>query len=158
MLSDLDSPTSPISPNSPPSGYFSIVPSLFAHYSAETPSTTRRTTFSCDIFSEPTNPLLALRELPLHYQPSHSIMDASRIFELQITAAHPRSATNSGQDSPPASSLNSSASSSQDTTPPLTFCCCRCRRGSITRSYMVQVGLNSYYCNHCASMVGYNSG
>ncbi|KAF2271086.1 hypothetical protein CC78DRAFT_563647 [Lojkania enalia] len=144
-----------------PTCYFSIAPvPSAAHFSVETPSTTPLSHYCAETFAEPTNPLLALRPLPVQYHPSSAVMEASKLLQLQTAAAHARPSARPVQSSVSTStSSTSSASSSQcSSPPPLMLCCARCRRSAVGPSGMVKFGTNLYYCTHCADMVGYNAG
>ncbi|KAF2199620.1 hypothetical protein GQ43DRAFT_110830 [Delitschia confertaspora ATCC 74209] len=127
--------------------YFSITPSPPSHFSLETPNTPLLDSYHSDTDSDPSHPLLAVQrsQTPLGpLPPSSFTMDASKLLQLQTAAAYaetkPRQGSGSSEDSMPAM-----------------LCCSRCRRSSSSNS-MVSFGTNLYYCNHCASIVGYNSG
>jgi hypothetical protein len=155
MRSDLDSPTH----QSSSTCYFSYVPSPSTHFSVETPYAAPTAAQSFNTVSDPLNPLLAFRELAPTYQAS-SAMDSSKLLQLQTSAAHGRPAAQPVQHRSSVSSSNSdssdcSASSGRNSPVPQNVCCARCRRTSIGFSGMVKIGMNLFYCNHCATMVGY---
>ncbi|KAH8714817.1 hypothetical protein GQ44DRAFT_625039 [Phaeosphaeriaceae sp. PMI808] len=159
-------------PDAAPSCYLSILPpptlASFSHYSSahfstETPSTIPLSGYSLSIVTDPTNPLLALRSIPLTSM--SNTPDASRLLQLQTAAANrPRPMADPLQHRASASSANSTSSNSSDTsttsTPralsPPVISCCRCRRESLMG--MIQFSTNIYYCSHCARMVGYSAG
>ncbi|KAF2691681.1 hypothetical protein K458DRAFT_286312 [Lentithecium fluviatile CBS 122367] len=142
--------TSSDSVSSSPTCYFSLPASLY--YSVETPITPSFPTYSTDTDSDPTHPLLALRRPSL--EDYMSSPDASKLLQLQTTAAY-RPATQPLQHSN-SNSSNNSASSRGSRASPSTLCCCRCRRES--GSGMIQFATNLYYCSHCARMTGYCAG
>lgn len=157
-------PDDPVQPSasprhSPPTVcYFSITPSpsaspnitpLSGYYYPETPS-------------DPNHPFLALRTAPEPEHPSSQhTMDASKFLRLQTNAAHrpsvqPVQSGRSGSSS--VSSTSSSSSSQSPTSLSSEVVCSRCRRTSLSSRSMVHIGINLYYCGHCASMTGYGSG
>jgi hypothetical protein len=156
-------------PSSAPACYFSIAVSASAsHFSLETPSITPVTEYSPDTPSDPTNPLLALHPVSPAFMSRP--VDASRFLQLQTAAAHRpaadplqhRGSTSSNDSS---SSTSSSSSSSSPAAPSSrasslssqsSISCCRCRRESLMG--MIQFSTNTYYCSHCARMVGYSAG
>lgn len=160
---------SPDCPNVVPLCYFSIVvpaSQQSTHFSTETPTITPMSDFSPQAPADPINPLLAYRESPSEsMSASH---DASRFLQLQTSAAHPRTLqhSDSSNSSSSASSFppNSRSSSTDSGTPshrgsmpsPSVLACCRCRRESLMG--MIQFSTNTYYCSHCARMVGYSTG
>jgi hypothetical protein len=157
MRSDLDSPAYPCSSTC----YFSYVPSPSTHFSLETPNATPTAAYSFNTVSDPLNPLLAIRELSPTYQLS-STMDSSKLLQLQTNAAHSRPAAQPVQHRSSISSSNSNFSDSsvpsgRNSPVPQNICCARCRRTSIGFSGMVKFGVNLFYCNHCATMVGYGA-
>lgn len=151
--------------------YFSIIPSTYySHFSVETPSTSPcSSSFDGDTPSDPSNPLLALRVFPPPTTPPAS-MDASKLLQLQTAAAYSRPSAQSVQNSMSANTSTSSTSSTTTTssttlTPPpeLLIRCSRCHRSSSlgsassSSSGMISFGTNLYYCNRCASLVGYDA-
>ncbi|KAF1951698.1 hypothetical protein CC80DRAFT_191812 [Byssothecium circinans] len=141
-------------PSSPTSSfcYFSIpVAPTPTHFSVETPSTSPLAAYSSEIHPESSHPLLAFRSD--YHMPA---ADASRVLQLQTTAAHrptPKPLQTNYNNSSRGSSADPSSSGSMS---PSTLCCCRCRRESV--SGMIQLGTNIYYCSHCARMTGYCAG
>ncbi|OCL02930.1 hypothetical protein AOQ84DRAFT_164804 [Glonium stellatum] len=153
--------------------YFTITPPTYyySHFSTETPShSSSSNRFSAETRSDPSNPLLALRPLPPPTTPPAS-MDASRLLQLQTAAAYPRPSAQPVQNNMSANSSSSSTSSSSSrassigapTPPPEPLVrCSRCHRSSSMISSssstngMVSFGTNLYYCNRCASLVGYD--
>ncbi|KAL2053943.1 hypothetical protein ABVK25_005872 [Lepraria finkii] len=102
-------------------------------------------------------------------------MSASSFLQLQTRAAHPirrpssrpvqdfhRSNSHSSQAS---SASTSSSLSSIDSSPSLSVApqrCSRCHRSvsvdsNIPTTGGIKIGMNSYYCNRCATMVGYKT-
>ncbi|KAH4945436.1 hypothetical protein HBI23_027270 [Parastagonospora nodorum] len=168
MYADL----SPDYPNVVPFCCFSIVVPASAqstHYSTETPTITPMSEYSAQTPADPINPLLAYRHSPSESMSAPS--DASRLLQLQTSAAHPRtlqhsdSSSRSLSSSSPNSSPTNSRSSSTDSgtsshrgsmPSPSVLACCRCRRESLMG--MIQFSTNTYYCSHCARMVGYSAG
>ncbi|KAF2867981.1 hypothetical protein BDV95DRAFT_501453 [Massariosphaeria phaeospora] len=139
------------SKHSTPACYFSI-PFSSAHLLVETPTTTAVSEYTPNVSADPSHPLLAFRQPTLNH--NHSpIMDASKLLQLQTAAAHSRSRN----DSSSSSCSDSDASSGNSSSSQAMLCCCRCRRESTRPSAMVRFGHNLYYCNHCASMVGYSA-
>jgi hypothetical protein len=153
---------SPNYPNVVPSCYFSIVvPTSSSHFSSETPNLSPSSDYSAFTFADPTNPLLAFRQTPSASMSSPA--DASRLLQLQTSAAHRPSAeplqhsgSNSSSSSSERSSSTDSSSSSRSAVSPSVLSCCRCRRESLMG--MIQFSTNTYYCSHCARMVGYSAG
>jgi hypothetical protein len=94
--------------------------------------------------------------IPTHTSHSRTpdIMDASKLLQLQTAAAHnltrPQTQSHQHQTSP----TSDSASSSETALPQLVYCS-RCQRQSFSTDGMVCFAVNSYYCNRCASLVGY---
>ncbi|KAF2184747.1 hypothetical protein K469DRAFT_708491 [Zopfia rhizophila CBS 207.26] len=155
MLStDLNSSSTP-QPSQ--SCYFSYIPSPSSRFSVETPSTTAVSSYCPETTADLSNPLLALRELPVPHQTSPAIM-ASNFLQLQTNAAYSRLSAQSLQHDASSNISNSSASPESCNPLPPILCCSRCRRNAAGPNSMVKVGLNSFYCTHCASMVGYNTG
>lgn len=155
MTTDNYNYISHISTPPPPDCYFSL-PLSSTHFSVETPNSPPLQDYTPDTYSDPSNPLLAFRDLSLHCQMSPTV-DASRLLQLQTAAAH-RPAAQPLQHSSSTSSTNSDSSMNSGGSSPSSsmLCCCRCRRES--GSGMVQFGTNLYYCNHCAKMTGYCAG
>ncbi|KAH7079059.1 hypothetical protein BKA63DRAFT_257499 [Paraphoma chrysanthemicola] len=134
--------------------YFSIaVPASSAHFSIETPSITPTHDYTPHTFADPTNPLLAYRPTPSESMSSPA--DASRLLQLQTSAAN-RPSAEPLQDRASASSTSNSSSRSSSVMSQSTISCCRCRRESLVG--MIQFSTNIYYCSHCARMVGYSAG
>lgn len=123
--------------------YFSIVPSPSTHYSTETPIPTplQVACYSSEVFSDPSNPLLAIR----YHQVVHPLadMESSNLLQLQTGVAH---GSRSSSSTPPQSNCSS---------PPQELVCVRCRRTCYGN--VVKFGKSSYqvYCRHCADMVGF---
>lgn len=146
--------------------YFSIVvldSSASAHFSTETPHTTPVSDYSLHTFADPVNPLLAYRQSHIEFMPSPP--DASRLLQLQTSAAHrptaeplqhSAGASSSNSSDSRSSSTDSSSSSRSGVSSPSVLACCRCRRESLMG--MIQFSTNIYYCSHCARMVGYSAG
>lgn len=98
-------------------------------------------------------------------------MNTSNFLQLQTAAAHPRPATqplqrNSCSDSPRSSSEDMSIPTTSTypaaTLPRDYVRCNRCHRSVSLTSMssldtMVSIGVNSYYCNRCAKIVGYKT-
>jgi hypothetical protein len=158
---------SPNYTNAVSSCYFSIVvpaSSAPAHFSTETPNITPVSGYSAHTFADPVNPLLSYRQVPLEYMPPPA--DASRLLQLQTSAAHrptaePLQYSGSSSSSSSASSdstslFTGSGSSRSSLSSPSVLSCCRCRRESLMG--MIQFSTNIYYCSHCARMVGYSAG
>ncbi|KAH7126801.1 hypothetical protein B0J11DRAFT_286632 [Dendryphion nanum] len=138
---------SPTSQSSSSTCYFSITPSPFTHYSVETPIPSPVAYYSPDTFSDPTNPLLALRRPHAILDPA--VMDASKVLQMQTNAAHRDSSS---------SSCSSSGTPPQSESLTMELTCVRCRRTCYGRHNVVKFGTSSYaqvYCRHCAAMVGY---
>ncbi|OAL56829.1 hypothetical protein IQ07DRAFT_497667 [Pyrenochaeta sp. DS3sAY3a] len=146
MTADLSTPDSF---SHEPLCYFSILPAGASHFSLETPSITTVYDFSAHTPSDPSNPLLAFRPAPPLHMSSPS--DASRLLQLQTSAAHRPSAEPLQQRASSTSSSGSNSSSSSQS-----ISCCRCRRDCLAGMY--QIGTNRYYCSHCAKMTGYSAG
>lgn len=163
-------------PYIPMACYFSMIhqPHAAPHFSDETPMSSPirgpRTP------SDPCNPLLALRSSP----PASTApprMDASKLLQLQTAAAYslirPKpqplqdilevshdSFYSSASSSPSSSPSSSDTSIRTITPPPQIVRCSRCQRSAsidsgLKKSGMVSFGTNLYYCNRCASFVGY---
>ncbi|CAO2657431.1 Nn.00g035570.m01.CDS01 [Neocucurbitaria sp. VM-36] len=145
MTADLHTPESPVHE---PACYFSILPSSTAHFSVETPSLPTLE-YSPYTAADPINPLLAFRPAPPLHMSSPS--DASRLLQLQTSAAHRPSPEPLQQRASSTSSSSSNSSMSSQS-----LFCCRCRRDCLTGMY--QIGTNRYYCSHCAKMTGYSAG
>ncbi|OAL06119.1 hypothetical protein IQ06DRAFT_290145 [Phaeosphaeriaceae sp. SRC1lsM3a] len=145
-----------------PTCYFSIQVPASSHFSIETPNITPVHEYTTTTFADPSNPLLAFRPAPLEFMSSPS--DASRLLQLQTSAAHrpiaeplQHNTTTSSSSSASGSTSSSSSSRSSSTgMSPSSISCCRCRRESLMG--MVQFGTNTYYCSHCSKMVGYTAG
>ncbi|WPA96138.1 uncharacterized protein RHO25_000744 [Cercospora beticola] len=99
---------------------------------------------------------------------------ASNLMSVQTTAAHAQSPTRprpvpmqqnvlwtSSNDSSSSSDSSSSDSSSDSTSQiPVTARCSRCQRTPSVdihtgKSNMISYGLNLWYCNRCAALVGF---
>jgi len=155
--------------SSPPTCYFSIpvIPNTSSHFSTETPSLSPQLHF--DPPSDPSNPLLALREthFNLSTSPTSPGMDASKLLQLQTAAAYsvhrpnPRPLQTENEQTSDDSSSSSSSISTPSNGPASTpstpvIRCCRCHRSSSSGSSgMISFGTNLYYCSRCASIVGY---
>lgn len=134
---------------SPITGYFAYRPAPISrehsyHYSLETPiASPASVSNDFDTVADPTHPLLAYRSPPLE----HSIMDVSKVLQLQTAAAYQPSRSNSSD----------SARSTASATPPAPIRCSRCHQESIfgTARGMINFGTNVYYCKRCADIVGY---
>jgi hypothetical protein len=154
---------SPDYPTVVPSCYFSIVvPASSAHFSIETPNITPVSEYSAKTFADPANPLLAHRQVPTEYMSPP--VDASRLLQLQTSAAyrptaeplqHSVGSSSSNSSESRSSSTDSSSSSRSTMLSPSVISCCRCRRESLMG--MIQFSTNIYYCSHCARMVGYSA-
>ncbi|KAF1913753.1 hypothetical protein BDU57DRAFT_520753 [Ampelomyces quisqualis] len=151
-------PSSDCCPTVAPSCYFTIaVPASSAHFSTETPSISPVSEYTHHTYAEPTNPLLALRQTPP--KPMSSPPDASRLLQLQTSAAHRPGAEPLQSSSSASSTTSNDTSSSSRRSSALSssvLSCCRCRRESLMG--MIQFSTNTYYCSHCARMVGYSAG
>lgn len=161
--------------------YFSFLPSM-----SSTTTFPLETPLYSPVFDEelvtpdPTHPLLAFRpntisspECPKRPSPT---MNASKLLQLQTQAAHPKAVRpqprplqdmfNIHDDSEANSddSVNSNPSDDAISSAALALQharCSRCQRDSsidLTTggSNMVQWGVNSFYCNRCAKIVGFN--
>ncbi|KAK0515901.1 hypothetical protein JMJ35_001935 [Cladonia borealis] len=103
-------------------------------------------------------------------------MSASSLLQLQTRAAHPaprrpgsqpaqdtRRTSSASSNGSIASAVSSSSRSSLDSAssaPMAPQVCSRCHRSVSLDSNMptaggIKIGINSYYCNRCATMVGY---
>ena len=103
-------------------------------------------------------------------------MSASTLLQLQTRAAHPgpkrpgsqpvqdtRRASSASSNGSMLSASSSSSRSSMDSASSATMApqvCSRCHRSVSLDSNMpttggIKIGINSYYCNRCATMVGY---
>lgn len=134
------------------------------HFSDETPSASPA--LHADTPSDPSNPLLASQTIPTYLLMPYN-MDASRLLQLQTAAAYasqrPSPTTLQGCQPSSSSSSSSSRSSSSDASmsarPSLElYRCSRCHRASSLGSSpgnMMPIGINNYYCNRCAAIVGY---
>ena len=139
--------------------YFSTSHSSSSHIARETTTSYPSPTIFPETPSDPSNPLLALREPSYSSRLPSWAMDASKLLQLQTAAAYSRPDAQSRQKSTASNSStgsNNSSSSNLPQSPPV-ICCARCRRDSAAGE-MINIGTNQYYCRHCASMVGYNSG
>ena len=165
------SETFPSQPYSRQTCYFSISPPSYSHFSTETPCYSP--TFSpLETPADPSNPLLAYRDpQQASYLTSPTTNPYTSILQMQTSAAHvnkmsrPRPypvqnvlhvTSNESMESDDSSSSSDSTKSSLDLAR-----CSRCQRTpSIDtksgKSNMVQYGLNLWYCNRCASLVGLN--
>ncbi len=158
------------SPNTRPTCYFSIVPPSYDHYSIETPCYSP--SFSpAETPEDPIHPLLAYRynnsTSPTWWTTQTSTLPS--VLQMQTNAANgytsrPRPVpvqnvlhvtSEDSTDSDGCSSSSSSTDSSLDLAR-----CSRCQRTPSLgvdgqgKSNMVQYGLNLWYCNRCATMVG----
>jgi hypothetical protein len=141
--------------------YFSLlIPTTSpSHFSVESPSTSPLSTYTSDTFSDLTNPLLASRPPPFDTNMPSQSGNVSSLLQLQTAAAY-RPAAQPLQHSSSTSSNSSSSSkssSSDNSTSETPLCCARCRRTAYGFSGMVKLGVNLFYCNHCASMTGYGA-
>lgn len=151
--------------------YFTIIPPVHRHFSDETPCCSP--TFGPDesSSSDPSNPLLAYRSRA-HYT-STSPPHMSSFMQAPTSAAHghtlsrprPQPVQNvlhvTSDDSSSSSSDGSTRSSGEFgmASPPELARCSRCQRTpsldlKTGKSNMVRYGLNLWYCNRCATMVG----
>ena len=139
------------SPSPEPVCYFSLAPSTPSdHFSDETPLLTPY--LSCQsVHSDPRNPLLALRSPPLT---PNSTMEAANFMSLQTAAAYqysqPKARSSEDRRQPSIDSTSSSDFTPHDTG---SHVCSRCHRQGC-RGF-VCYSVNSYYCQHCAAVVGY---
>jgi len=150
--------------------YFTITPPAYTHWSDETPCCSPSFSPSEQTPADPVNPLLALRSSS---QTTHSRTSSmASLMQVQTSAAHSR--TPSRPDATPLQnvlhvtsddSANSSDSSDSDcsvfgmSSPPELARCSRCQRTPSLdvrtgKSNMLQYGLNLWYCNRCAGVVG----
>lgn len=147
------------------SDYFSISPlnhtHHYDHFSTESPCCSPALS-PTEVTSFAQHPLLARRESISYTMPAASLL------QLQTSAAHGSSSPSRPQhiqnvlhvtsdDSTSSDSSKSSVSSSYST--PEFARCSRCQRTpsidyKTGKSNMITYGLNSYYCNRCAGMVG----
>lgn len=121
---------------------------------------------------EPTASIIFLQSCAQSYSPN--IMSASSFLQLQTRAAHPPKRSQDQPDqhtqvtaSCSSSTCDTSPRSSTESTPPQSpfrdFArCSRCRRsvsvdGSPPSMTGVSFGINSYYCQRCANLVGYTA-
>ena len=154
--------------------YFSLEVPSNSHFSTETPC--------CSPFlspehtaADPTNPLLAVREPCFLSQPSPTSTTFSSVLQMQTAAAHGRSPRSPKsprlhsrpQPVPVQNVLHVTSNDFANSTGSIdssksSFDLARCSRCQRTpsadimtgRSNMVQYGLNLWYCNRCAGMVG----
>lgn len=153
--------------------YFTFTPRSSTYISIDTPSCSPTfSTWSETTLPDSTNPLLAYRDLPTP-SPAPTRMAAS-LMQRQTTASH---TSTSGRPqavplqqnvahlvSDDSSSSSSSSSSSGSNDPSMQSSleyarCSRCHRQPSLdvrtgKSNMIQYGLNLWYCNRCAGMVG----
>lgn len=116
--------------------------------------------------------IIFLQSCAQSYSPN--IMSASSFLQLQTRAAHPPKRSQNQPDqhtqvtaSSSSSTCDSSPRSSTESTPPqspfIDFArCSRCHRsvsvdGSPPSMTGVSFGINSYYCQRCANLVGYTA-
>ncbi|KAF1991827.1 hypothetical protein K402DRAFT_388371 [Aulographum hederae CBS 113979] len=147
--------------------YFSLPtrePQPTAHWSDETPLSSPFAHYST--FPSPSNPLLASHPTTT-YQSSLHTMDASKLLQLQTSAAYSRPAAQPlGANSANSSSSDTSESMTSADSPTMEaltyeddlYRCSRCQRSSCIGTLpgnMIRIGTNSYYCNRCANIVGY---
>ena len=149
--------------------HFTVTPSTYNHFSTETPCYSP-TLSPTESYTDPTHPLLALREPPIPSHPSSIRTSTSSTFlQMQTTAAYPDSPSRP-QPSPvqnvphrTSDDSSSSYSSTSSIDSSMLFVdlarCSRCQRTPSVdvktgKSNMVQYGLNLWYCSRCASMVG----
>lgn len=160
--------------------YFSISPSMPSSTTFPLETPLYSPDFVEDLVTpDPTHPLLASRpttisspECPKRPLPT---MNASKLLQLQTQAAHPKAVrpqprplqdmfniyddTEATSDDSIDSNTSDDAASSA--APVLQHArCSRCQRDSSIdlttgRSNMVQWGVNSFYCNRCAKIVGF---
>ncbi|KAF2172106.1 hypothetical protein M409DRAFT_62915 [Zasmidium cellare ATCC 36951] len=145
--------------------YFTITPPSYDHFSVETPYCSP--TFCPDdctpAYSQ--HPLLASREL---FSPLHDLdhpKATTSLMSMQTSAAHgaPRPKIYPMQNvlhvtSDDSTSSSGSNNSSYGSSPELARCS-RCQRTPSVdvrtgKNNMVQYGLNLWYCNRCAALVG----
>ena len=151
--------------------YFTISPPAHTHDHFSTETRWYSPALSpIDTPSDPANPLLAYREPQMLSTPSSPATKASSsCLQMQTAAAHGHSpsrprpspvqnvlhvTSSEDSDSSDSSSSIDSSKSSLDVAR-----CSRCQRTPGTdfrtgKSNMIQYGLNLWYCNRCASMVG----
>ncbi|KAF2765685.1 hypothetical protein EJ03DRAFT_199787 [Teratosphaeria nubilosa] len=158
----------PLNPTDYQACYFTITPPTHHHWSTETPCCSPA--YQDQTPADPTNPLLASRELQqLDTPPTPAMVAAANLMQLQTSAAHgpptrPRPVPQqnvlhvTSDDSLPSDSSPSSYQSGM-MSPPEMARCSRCHRTTSVdvktgKSNMVQYGLNLWYCNRCATMVG----
>jgi len=154
--------------SSPTTCYFSITIPSYAHFSTETPSSSP-TYYPLQTLSDPQNPLLAYRNRQELTNPTLPMPNTASFLQMQTAAAHDSQASrprphpiqqdvlitsDDSMGSDDSSSSNDSTKSSVDLAR-----CSRCQRTSFVdlktgKSNMIQYGLNLWYCNRCASLVG----
>lgn len=153
-------------PNDQQPCYFSIQPAAYSHFSTETPCYSPLLS-PIETPADPTNPYLAYRSPQTFSAPLSPTLSTQSVLQMQTAAAHKHSPSRprpypvqnvlhvtSDDSSSSESSLSDSAKSSLDVAR-----CSRCQRTPSTdirtgKSNMVQYGLNLWYCNRCAAMVG----
>lgn len=159
-----------------PTCYFTIQPSRSSSISSETPIYSPAEYHYPETPSEPSNPLLALRETPSVFPLSDNMSStaAANLLQLQTTAAYSPSrpmiqplqqnVLDVSDDSTTSRASTDSSSSSTSTSRGYTshiVRCSRCQRdgypgdGRHATSGMVSFGTNLHYCKRCASLVGY---
>lgn len=153
--------------------YFTIRPPTHSHFSTETPCYLYTPSIDEHLLADPTNPLLAYRDQYPIFTTSPSPAPSKSVMQAQTSASHGHSTSrpravptqnlghSSSRDSSSSSSTRSLSSSSDDNmaTHPEYARCSRCQRTPSLdiksgKSNMVQYGLNLWYCNRCAGMVG----
>lgn len=158
------------SSRSPQPCYFSISPPSYNHFSTETPCYSPTFT-ETETPADPNNPFLAYREPHTLSPPtSPAAIDFSNFLQMQTAAAHGQS-TSRPRPHPVQNVLHvtsddyfgsDSSSSTDSNKSSLDLArCSRCQRtpsinATTSKNNMVQYGLNLWYCNRCASMVGLN--
>jgi hypothetical protein len=149
--------------------YFTIQTTAYSHFSDETPCCSP--TFSPgETPADPTNPLLAYRESQHLFSLPPSPRMPPSLMQVQTSAAHGQTASRPRpvpqqnvlhvtSDDSMSSSSSSSSFSFGMMSPPELARCSRCQRTpsldiKTGKSNMVPYGLNLWYCNRCAAMVG----
>lgn len=147
--------------------YFSLLPRSYDHYSTETPTGSPLLSPQ-ETSTDPTHPLLACRHpQPLSVPSSPTLSSNSTFLQMQTVAAHGHSirprpvpiqnvlhVTSDDSTSSDESITSNDSRSSFELAR-----CSRCQRtpsidSKTGKNNMVQYGLNLWYCNRCASLVG----
>ena len=159
--------------------YFNFLPPVHRYFSSESPCPSPPL-HSGEVVADPSNPLLAYRGVDLPSPSARSIM-SSRVLQRQSAAAHgacsssvrrPRTqpvqnvllvSSDSSSTSSSRSNSDSSKSSLDFSSAPEYARCSRCQRNASVdyrtgKNNMIQYGLNLWYCNRCAAMVGLTDG